>query len=71
MREAGNFLHKISHKPVQLTSGAIAYRDPLPDENGAKLYAVAGFRRGELERYDSKDKRFAPYLGGISAEDEP
>lgn len=68
-RESGDFLHKVSYEPVQLTSGAIAYRDPLPGKNGKKLYAVAGFRRGELERYDSKGKTFVPYLGGISAED--
>ena len=69
MREAGSFPHKVSRAPVQLTSGAIAYFDPLPGKDGKKLYAVAGFRRGELERYDSKAKAFAPYLGGISAGD--
>ncbi len=67
-REAGSFLHKVSHAPVQLTSGAIAYFDPVPGKNGTKLYAVAGLLRGELERYDSRTKAFTPYLGGISAE---
>ncbi len=68
-RETGSFLHKVSHAPVQLTSGAIAYSDPVPGKDGRKLYAVAGLRRGELERYDSRAKTFAPYLGGISAGD--
>ncbi|MEJ2007546.1 MAG: protein kinase [Acidobacteriota bacterium] len=67
-RESGNFLHKVSHRPVQLTFGAITYRDPLPGKDGAKLYAVAGFQRGELQSYDSKTGRFTPYLRGISAE---
>ena len=67
MREAGNLLRKVSHAPVQLTSGAIAYFSPVPGKYGKKLYAVAGFRRGELERYDSRTKTFTPYLGGISA----
>ena len=31
---------------------------------------MAGFRRGELQRYDSKAKTFEPFLDGISAQDE-
>jgi len=68
-RATGSFWHKVSHKPVQLTSGAIAYTDPTPGKNGKKLYALAGLRRGELERYDSRTKTFTSYLGGISAGD--
>jgi serine/threonine protein kinase/Tol biopolymer transport system component len=68
LREAGSFLRKVDPAPVQLTSGTIAYADPLPGKAGGKLYAVAGFLRGELDRYDSKTKTLAPYLGGISAD---
>jgi eukaryotic-like serine/threonine-protein kinase len=68
VRETGSLLRKVSHAPVQLTSGAIAYFDPLPGKDGKKLYAVAGLRRGELERYDRKTSTFAPFLGGISAD---
>jgi Tol biopolymer transport system component len=66
-REAASFLHKINHDPMQLTSGAIAYGDPLPGKDGKKLYAVAGLTRGELVRYDSKSRQFVPFLSGISA----
>jgi len=69
LREAGNFLHKVSHTPVQLTSGTTAYTRPVPSKDGKELYAVAGFRRGELERYDSGFKTFTPYLNGLSAGD--
>jgi serine/threonine protein kinase/Tol biopolymer transport system component len=69
VRDTGSFLHKMSHQPVELTSGTTSYADPLPGKDGKKLYAVAGFRRGELDRYDSKTKTFSPYLGGISAGD--
>ena len=69
VRERGNLLRRVSRAPVQLTSGAIIYSDPLPDKDGRKLYAVAGFRRGELDRYDSQTSTFVPYLGGISAGD--
>ncbi len=69
VRERRNPLRRVSHAPVQLTSGAITYSDPLPDKDGRKLYAVAGFMRGELDRYDSQTSAFVPYLGGISAGD--
>jgi Tol biopolymer transport system component len=68
-RATGSFWHKVSHEPVQLTSGTVAYFDPVPGKRGKKLYAVAGLRRGELERYDSRAKTFTPFLGGISAGD--
>jgi eukaryotic-like serine/threonine-protein kinase len=66
-REAGSFLHKVDSEPVQLTSGAISYADPLPGKDGKKLYAVEVLRKGELERYDAKTRSFAPLLGGASA----
>jgi serine/threonine protein kinase/Tol biopolymer transport system component len=69
VRETGSFLHAVSHRPVELTSGTTAYRDPLPGKGGKKLYAVSGFLRGELDRYDTRTKTFSPYLGGISAGD--
>jgi hypothetical protein len=52
-----------------LTSGVTTYSDALPSKDGKQLFAVAGSRRGELERYDAKSKTFEPYLGGISAQD--
>ena len=68
-REAGSFLHKVSRKPVELTAGAVSYGDPVPGKDGKTIFAVAGFTRGELERYDPKAKTFEPFLGGISAQD--
>jgi len=69
VRETGNFWHKVNPEPVQLTSGATAYFDPLPGKDGKTLFAVAGFTRGELERYNARAKAFVPFLGGISAQD--
>jgi eukaryotic-like serine/threonine-protein kinase len=66
-REGGGLLRRVSQAPVQLTSGAIAYFDPVPGKDGKKLYAVAGLARGELERYDIKSRQFTPFLSGISA----
>jgi len=69
VRETGSWLRKASRAPVQLTSGVTTYSDPLPSKDGKQLFAVAGSRRGELQRYDGKTKTFEPYLGGISAQD--
>ena len=54
---------------MQLTSGLTAYSYPLPGKDGKKLFAVAGLKRGELERYNSKAKVFESFLSGISAQD--
>jgi eukaryotic-like serine/threonine-protein kinase len=68
VRETGGFSHKAGYEPVELTSGTTSYFAPVPGRDGKKLYAVAGFGRGELERYDRKTQAFAPFLGGISAD---
>ncbi len=67
-REAGSLFRRVDHQPTQLTSGTTQYSDPLLSNDGRKLYAVAGFRRGELDRYDAKAQAYVPFLGGISAE---
>jgi Tol biopolymer transport system component/predicted Ser/Thr protein kinase len=69
-RRTGSFLHKVSDEPTQLTAGAVSYSYPVPGKDGNTIFAVAGFRRGELQRYDSRAKTFEPFLGGISAQDE-
>jgi serine/threonine protein kinase/Tol biopolymer transport system component len=55
-------------KPVQLTSSPLSLTSPLPSKDGKKLFVVGQTYRGELMRYDSKARQFAPFLGGISAE---
>jgi len=67
VREAGSLVYKVSHQPVQLTSGTISYGRPLPGRHGETLFAAAGFSRGELDRYNPQAKAFEPFLGGISA----
>ena len=69
LREKGGFLRKVSHDPVQLTSGAISYGFPLPSKDAKRLFAVAGLVRGELDHYDAKSRTLEPFLSGISAQD--
>ncbi|MGO9326064.1 MAG: protein kinase domain-containing protein [Terracidiphilus sp.] len=66
VRESSSFLHRSDPAPVQLTSGAISYFDPLPSKDGTKIYAIEGLRKGELDQYNPKTAAFVPYLGGAS-----
>jgi WD40 repeat protein len=68
-RRVGSFLRKVSYEPAQLTAGAVSYSYPVPGTDGNTIFAVAGLRRGELQRYNPKAKTFEPFLGGISAQD--
>lgn len=55
-------------RPVQLTSGPIAWSRPVPARDGRSIFALGRARRGELVRFDLRSKQFYPFLGGISAE---
>lgn len=68
-REAGSLLYKVSREPVQLTAGTVSYVFPVPGKDGKTIFAVAGLRRGELERYNAAAKTFESFLAGISAQD--
>ena len=70
-REAGSFLYKVSREPVQLTAGTVSYRYPVPGRDGKTLFAVAGLRRGELERYDAAAKTFESFLAACRRRTSP
>jgi eukaryotic-like serine/threonine-protein kinase len=54
--------------PVPLTSGPIAWGNPIPGRDGKKIFVAGSTRRGELVRFDSQSRQFLPYLGGVSAD---
>jgi serine/threonine protein kinase/Tol biopolymer transport system component len=68
-REEGSLFHKVNREPVQLTAGTVSYSFPVPGKDGKTLFAIAGFRRAELQRYNIKSKAFESFMGGISAQD--
>jgi len=68
-RQTSSLLHRVNRDPVQITTGAVLYGNPLPSKDGKKLFAVAGFIRGELDRFNSKSGAVESFLGGISAQD--
>jgi Tol biopolymer transport system component/predicted Ser/Thr protein kinase len=55
-------------QPVPLTSGPMAFGNPMPSKDGKKLFVVGVLSHGELSRYDVKSQQFSPFLGGISAD---
>jgi len=67
IREGGSLFRKVSHEPVQLTTGPTSTYSPLPSTDGRKVFVVTAQARGELVRYDPASHQFTPYLSGISA----
>ncbi|HKW98221.1 MAG TPA: protein kinase [Bryobacteraceae bacterium] len=67
IREGQDFYRKVSHEPVQLTTGPTSARTPLPSADGKKLFVSTPRLRGELVRYDAAARQFVTYLSGISA----
>jgi len=67
IREESSLFRKVSHEPLQLTTGPTSTSGPLPSIDGKKLFVVTTQARGELVRYDWALHQFTPYLLGISA----
>ena len=68
IEEETDWLHRQRPEPVQLTAGPINYSRPLPSRDGARIFALGTQIAGELLRYDAAKKTFAPYFGGLSAD---
>jgi len=68
LREANGFLARGPGQPIQLTSGPLSYRTPVPSRDGKELFVVGEQRRGELARYDGSARQFVPYLSGLAAD---
>ena len=68
LEEKTGLLKKHNPSPVQLTTGAMDFFDPIPSKDGKKLFVTGRLRRGELSRYDVKSGEFVPFLSGISAD---
>jgi Tol biopolymer transport system component/DNA-binding winged helix-turn-helix (wHTH) protein len=68
LRETHSLFRTRTAKPVQLTSGAMSFWNPMPSADGKQIFAIGGQFRGELARYDVTSRKFGPFLSGISAE---
>jgi DNA-binding winged helix-turn-helix (wHTH) protein/Tol biopolymer transport system component len=55
--------------PIQVTNGPIAYGGAMATPDGKQILSIGIKLRGEVVRYDLREKQFLPFLSGISAFD--
>jgi Tol biopolymer transport system component/DNA-binding winged helix-turn-helix (wHTH) protein len=67
LRESPGFFYRRPSAPFQLTTGPMSLGSPVPSLDGRRLFAHGLLSRGELVRYESRSRQFAPLLSGISA----
>ena len=67
IREGTNVFKRVSHEPVQLTSGPTNTFAPALDATGKRVFVQTIQPRGELVRLDDKSREFRPFLSGIQA----
>src|SRR5215468_10650040 len=56
VREKGDLLHRVDHRPVRLTSGPMSFNGVQPSADGKKIYAIGVQPRAELVRFDAKSR---------------
>jgi DNA-binding winged helix-turn-helix (wHTH) protein/Tol biopolymer transport system component len=56
------------YRPIELTAGPLDFQYPMPNKDGAELFAIGTTLQSEVVRYDAQSRKFEPYLNGISAE---
>jgi DNA-binding winged helix-turn-helix (wHTH) protein/Tol biopolymer transport system component len=64
----GEILRRANPHPQPITTGPLTFYVPLPSKDGKSVFAVGEQLRGQLLRYDSTAKHFAPYAQNISAD---
>jgi Tol biopolymer transport system component/DNA-binding winged helix-turn-helix (wHTH) protein len=65
--EKKSLFHQRDGLPLQLTTGPLAFSNPVPSPDGKRLFVVGEQFRGELVRYDSRSGQTMRFLSGISA----
>jgi len=68
VREKGDFLHRNSQLPYDLTTGPIRYFVSTASSDGKTIFALSSLKHGELMRYDMRTKSLSLYASGLSAE---
>jgi Tol biopolymer transport system component/predicted Ser/Thr protein kinase len=61
------FWRKVTHDPVQLTTGPLNFGAPVPSRDGKKLFVQGWQPRAEMMRYDVKSGAFLPFFADTSA----
>jgi serine/threonine protein kinase/Tol biopolymer transport system component len=66
--ERRGLFRKPPKEPIRLTTGPIEWSWPVPGKDGREIFSEGQISRGELVRFDLRNKQLQPFLGGISAE---
>jgi Tol biopolymer transport system component/DNA-binding winged helix-turn-helix (wHTH) protein len=67
IQEKGRFLQRLTHQPMQLTSGPMNFSNPSISPDGKQIFATGDAEVGELDVWEARRNQFVPYLAGISA----
>ena len=67
LRESQSLLRQRDRLPLPLTTGPLAFSNPVSSPDGKRLFVVGEEFRGELVRYDSRSGQIMRFLSGISA----
>jgi DNA-binding winged helix-turn-helix (wHTH) protein/Tol biopolymer transport system component len=67
IREKRDYLHKMPHGPVPVSTGPARVIRPRLSVDGKRLFAVSVQYKGELFRFDPGSSQFVPFLAGLSA----
>jgi serine/threonine protein kinase/Tol biopolymer transport system component len=65
--EKDSFWNKVSHEPVQMTTGPLNFGEPVPSRDGKKLFSQGWQPRAEMVRYDAKSGAFLPIMADTDA----
>jgi len=66
LREKGFLGKTVSQEPVQLTSGPMQFRAPMPSKDGKTLFAIGDQVRSEIMSYDRASQKWVTYHSGKS-----
>lgn len=68
VREKTGWFQRGSGKPVLLSTGPMNYVCAIPSRAGTQIFVTGEQAQAELTRYNAASGQFAPFLGGMPAE---
>ena len=67
MPERRSILGRRAKEPSRLITGPLRLINPVPSSDGKRIFVLGEAPRVELMRYDLQERRYDPYLSGLSA----
>ena len=67
IRETRDYLHRVPHAPVLLSTGPAQLIRPRLSVDGKRLFVISLQNKGDLFRFDAASSQFVPFMVGLSA----